>query len=61
MTGSVGAEVSSMATAVEELTRRVTAAADACSSSKRHDLAAELYKAERALMGARRSLERVVD
>jgi hypothetical protein len=49
-----------MATAVDELTRRVTAIADDYRADKRDDLAAELYKAERALVAARRNLDRVV-
>ncbi|MGH9155036.1 MAG: hypothetical protein ACRD1K_04130 [Acidimicrobiales bacterium] len=58
--GSAAAELSSMATAVDELTRRVTAIADDYRAARRDDLAAELFKAERALIGARRNLERVV-
>ncbi|MEO6122032.1 MAG: hypothetical protein ABIP72_07725 [Acidimicrobiales bacterium] len=57
---SAAAELSSMATAVDELTRRVTGLADAFLRAKRDDVAGELYKAERALIGARRSLDRVV-
>jgi len=49
-----------MATAVEELARRVTALADGYRAARRDDLAGELDKAERALVGARRNLDRVV-
>lgn len=58
--GSVAAELSSLATAVDELTRRVTAIADGLRTAGRDDLAGELYKAERALLSARRHLDRVV-
>ena len=58
--GSVAAELSSMSTAVEELTKRITAIAETCSATKRHDLAGELFKAERALQGAQRTLDRVI-
>lgn len=58
---SPAAELSSLASALEELTRRVTRIADDYAAAKRDDVAAELYRAERALDGARRNLERVVD
>ncbi len=53
-------ELSSLATAVEELSRRVAVIADDYASSKRDDLAAELYQAERALISAQRALHRVM-
>ena len=58
---SSAAELSSLATALEELTRRLTAIAEGYERAKRDDVAVELYRAERALDGARRTLERVVD
>ena len=58
---SPAAELSSLATALEELTRRVTAIAEGYARAKRDDLAGELYRVERALTGAQRSLARVVD
>ncbi len=58
---SPAAELSSLATALEELSQRVTNIADAYAAAKRDDLAAELYQAERSLGGARRNLRRVVD
>lgn len=61
MPSSPAAELSSLASALEELTRRVTRIADDYAAAKRDDVAAELYRAERALDGARRNLERVVD
>ena len=56
---SPAAELSSLSTALEELSQRVTAIADDYAASKRDDLASELYHAERALVSARRSLARV--
>ncbi|HEX3462065.1 MAG TPA: hypothetical protein VHT49_14260 [Acidimicrobiales bacterium] len=53
------AELSSLATALEELTRRVTAHADAANNSKDEDMAKELFAIERALMGASRRLNRL--
>ncbi|MDQ3574678.1 MAG: hypothetical protein M3378_02190 [Actinomycetota bacterium] len=58
---STPAELSSLATALGELSRRVTVIADAYAAAKRDDLASELYQAERGLNSAQRSLERVVD
>ncbi len=55
------AELSSLATALDELAQRVTTLADACAGAKRDDLAAELYQAERALGSARRSVARAAD
>ncbi|HZD65403.1 MAG TPA: hypothetical protein VE152_04820 [Acidimicrobiales bacterium] len=54
-------ELSSLASALEELTRRVTAIADGYASARRDDVAGELYAAERALVGAHRRLARIVD
>jgi hypothetical protein len=53
------AELSSLATALEELTRRVTAHADAAANSKDEDMAKELFAIERALLGASRRLSRL--
>lgn len=58
---SSSAELSSVATALEELAKRVTAIADGYSKTARDDLATELYQVERALTGAQRGLARVVD
>ena len=57
---SSAAELSSLATALEELARRVTNIADAYVAARRDDLAAELYQAERSLAGAQRNLSRVM-
>lgn len=58
---SPGAELSSLATALEELAGRLTAIADAYAEARRDDLATELYGVERALNGAQRGLARVVE
>ena len=58
---SPAAELSSVATALEELSRRVTAIADAYAGAARDDVANELYRVEQALTGAHRSVARVVD
>jgi uncharacterized membrane protein YccC len=58
---SAAAELSSVATVLEELVRRVTAIADAYAGARRDDLANELYRVEQALTAARRGLARVVD
>ncbi|MDP9387432.1 MAG: hypothetical protein M3Q48_05750 [Actinomycetota bacterium] len=58
---SRAAELSSLSTALDELSRRVTAIADDYAAARRDDVATELYQVERALAGARRGLARVVD
>jgi len=60
MTGS-GAELSSLATALDELTTRITAIADRYAASERDELATDLYAVERALTGAQRRLTKVID
>jgi len=54
------AELSSLATALDELTRRVTAHADAAGTAKDEEAAKELFAIERALTGANRRLTRLV-
>lgn len=54
------AELSSISTGLEELAKRVTAIAESFAGSRRDDLAAELYRVERALGSASRTLGRVV-
>lgn len=54
------AELSSLATALEELTRRVTAIADRYAGADRDEVAVELYSVERSLTTATRRLARVV-
>jgi hypothetical protein len=56
-----GAQLSSVATGLAELTARVTDIAEALARSEREDLAAELFEAERSLLAAGRRLTKVVD
>lgn len=58
---SPAAELSSLATALDDLAKRVTAIAETYAGARRDDLATELYQVERALNGARRGLGRVLD
>jgi hypothetical protein len=53
------AELSSLATALDELTRRVTVHADAADSAKDEETARELFAVERALSSANRRLTRL--
>ncbi len=53
------AELSSLATALDELTRRVTVHAEAAHASKDEETARELFAVERALTGANRRLARL--
>lgn len=55
------AELSSVATVLEDLTARITGIAEGYAAERRDDLAAELYEVERALLGVRRRLARVVE
>lgn len=54
------AELSSISTALEELSKRVTTIAEGYAGSRRDDVAAELYRVERALGSASRTLTRLV-
>jgi len=53
-------ELSSIASSLDQIGRRVTALADAAAAAKRDELAANLFTVERALLGAVRRLERLV-
>ena len=53
------AELSSLATALDELSRRVTTLAEGL-AGQREDMAVELFEVERSLNGARRRLRKVV-
>ncbi|HVC24113.1 MAG TPA: hypothetical protein VND23_00015 [Acidimicrobiales bacterium] len=53
------AELSSIATLLDQIVGRVTAMADTASASHEDDLAAELYGVERALSTAQRRVERL--
>ena len=55
------AELSSLATALDELAGRVTAIAERLSGGDRDDVAVELFEVERALGGARRRLGRLLE
>jgi len=55
------AELSSLATALDELAGRVTTIAETLSGGERDDVAVELFEVERALGGARRRLGRLVE
>jgi len=54
------AELSSLATALAELTRRVATMAESAASARQQELSSELFAVERALRGAGRRLERLV-
>ena len=56
-----GAELSSVASALDELTKRVTAIAEGLADTDRDDLATTLYEVERSLATAASRLGRVVD
>ena len=53
------AELSSVATALDELTRRLVGIADQAASDHDDETAAELFAVERALKGAGRRLQRL--
>jgi len=54
------AQLSSLSSALGELTDRITALADAYQSSPREDVAADLYDVERNMKSAHRRLESLV-
>ncbi len=54
-------ELSSIASSLEQISRRVTALADAAAGAKRDEVAASLIAVERALVGAVRRLERLLE
>jgi uncharacterized protein Yka (UPF0111/DUF47 family) len=54
------AELSALATSLDDLTSRLTAAADGLRGTPRADIADELYEVERSLLTASRKLDRVV-
>jgi hypothetical protein len=53
------AELSSVATALEELTRRLGTLAEAAEAEKDEATSTELFAAERALRGAHRRLQKL--
>ncbi len=54
------AELSALATTLEDLATRITAVADRFRGSTRPDVAEGLYEVERSLLTAARQLERVM-
>jgi hypothetical protein len=54
------AELSTVRSQVEELTRRVEAVAEQYRDTADSQIAADLYAAERQLIGARRALEKAI-
>jgi len=53
------AELSSLSTALAELTRRVAVIAEAAAATEDDEVSSELFAVERALRGAQRRLERL--
>jgi hypothetical protein len=54
------AELSALATTLDDLTRRLTTTADRLQGSPRSDVAEGLYEVERSLLTASRTLGRVL-
>jgi hypothetical protein len=54
------AELSSLSSTLDELTRRVSALAEEAAAADQDDLATELFGIERALTGALRRLRKLV-
>ena len=57
---SAGPQLSSVATALAEMTKRVTQIAEQLSGTERDDLAVVLFEVERSLNTASRRLDKVV-
>jgi hypothetical protein len=57
---SAAAELSSVSSALDELTRRVTAIAEGYQAARREDLASDLFSVEGLLDTARRRLDKLV-
>jgi len=55
------AHLSSLSTALDELTERITRLADDFQGSPREDIASDLYEVERNLQAAARRLRTLVD
>ncbi len=54
------AELSALATSLDELTKRLTGVADGYQNTPRQDIADSLYEVERSLLTASRKLDRVL-
>ena len=57
---SSGPELSSISAALDGLTKRIASTAESFSGTERDDLAGTLFEVERALQGAQRRLDKVV-
>ena len=55
------AQLSSLSTALDDLSKRVTELADQLKGSPREDVAADLYEVERHLLAGARRLKAVLD
>jgi hypothetical protein len=55
------AQLASLATGLDDLTRRITALADSYAGSPRDDVASDLYEVERNLQAATRRLHALLD
>ena len=55
------AQLSSLSTALDDLSRRVTEIADQHQGSSREDVVADLYEVERHLLAAARRLKTILD
>ena len=55
------AQLSSLSTALDDLSRRITQLADQLQGSSREDVAADLYEVERHLLAATRRLRAILD
>jgi hypothetical protein len=58
---AAAAQLSSLATALDDLTRRITALAESHADTPDDGVAQDLYKVERALVEAHRRLARTAD
>ena len=58
---SVRAELSSVATSLEELQGRISRIAEGLSSEEREVVGPDLFEVERAIRSARRRVSRIVD
>ncbi len=58
---SVRAELSSLATALDDLAARITGITEALPPAEREELGPELYEVERSLIAAGRRLAKVVN
>jgi hypothetical protein len=57
----ISPQLSTIASSLDDLTRRITELADSRAGEPDDDLASELYEVERALQHATRRLQRVIE